>query len=94
MAITLGKLGRHDEALQEYRELQRSGGGMELRLAQTLEHLGRDDEAESWFRAALAGDGDPAALVPELHLRRGRPEEAVPPGSSASVALHPTTRTR
>jgi hypothetical protein len=40
---------------------------VDLRLAQTLEHLGRDDEAEAAFRQALAGDsagGGDAAVRP------------------------------
>jgi tetratricopeptide (TPR) repeat protein len=79
LALTLGKLGRHEQALEQYRELQRSAGGMELRLAQTLERLGRDGEAEAAYRAALAGESASDALIPfGVHLvRRGRPEEAL-----------------
>ncbi len=88
LALTLGKLGRHAEALERFRELQASSGGMEVRIALTLERLGRDAEAEAQFRAALAdpsegsGRSDSArienVMVPfGLHLlRRGRPEEA------------------
>jgi tetratricopeptide (TPR) repeat protein len=78
-ALVLGKLGRHAEALLELEALQRDSGGMELRIAQTLERLGRDDEAERSFRALLAGPDPAAAWLPfGLHLlRRGRAEEAV-----------------
>jgi tetratricopeptide (TPR) repeat protein len=79
LAATLGRLGRYEEALEEYRAVHRSRGGQEVKLAQTLERLGRDDESEALYGRALAGAGRLGALVPfGLHLlRRGRPEEAV-----------------
>ena len=63
---------------------------MELRIAQTLERLGRDPEAEAPYRAAIAGKDGDGALVPcGLHLmRRGQPEEAL--GLlQRFVAVHP-----
>lgn len=79
-ALVLGKLGRYAEALEELQRLHGSCGGMELRIAQTLERLERDDEAEGWFRRALETEHATDALVPfGVHLlRRGRPEEALP----------------
>jgi tetratricopeptide (TPR) repeat protein len=79
IAITLGKLGRYHEALERFQQLQQSSGGMEVRLARTLERLGRDDEAEMFYRRALQGETRSDALLPfGLHLlRRDRPGEAI-----------------
>jgi tetratricopeptide (TPR) repeat protein len=79
IAITLGKLDRHQEAFEVYRDLQETAGGMEVRLARTSERLGRDPEAEAFYRKALEGERPEEALLPfGLHLlRRGRPGEAI-----------------
>lgn len=79
LAVTLGKLGRHAEALEQYRLLARSAGGMQTQIAQTLERLGRDEEAESAYRRALQEQMQPDTLLRlGMHfLRRGRPADAV-----------------
>lgn len=78
-ALALGKLGRDHEALKELRTLQESAGGQELRLARTLERLGRDVEADTHYRAALERGTQPEALPAyAAHLLRlGRSREAV-----------------
>ena len=89
LAVTLSKLDRHGEALENYLRVQASSGGMELELARTLERLGRDEDAERFYREAL-DEGDPEALVPfGVHLlRRGRPDEAIP-WLERFIDLHP-----
>jgi tetratricopeptide (TPR) repeat protein len=89
-AIALGKLGRHQDALKQFQWLQQSKGGMEVKLAQTLERLGRDDEAETFYRKALDGEDRSEALTHfGLHLLRlGRPVEAVACFESF-LELHP-----
>jgi tetratricopeptide (TPR) repeat protein len=78
-ALVLSKLGMNEAALAEFRRLQQTRGRMEIRLARTLERLGRDAEAEEQYRLALAGeDRDDALVIFGAHLiRRGRPEEAI-----------------
>lgn len=90
-ALTLAKLGRYEEALRGFEELQRASGGMEVRIAQALDHLGRQEEAEASYRAALAGPNEAGARVPfGLHLlRRGRPQEALE-HFERFLAAHPT----
>lgn len=78
-ALVLGQLGRNAESLAVLEALQAVDGGMELRLAGTLERLGRSDEARTWREQALAGPLRPQALVPVAlyELGRGDPARAV-----------------
>ncbi len=80
LALVEGKLGRYEEALALLRRVQAARGGVLVRIAQTLERLGREDEAEATYRAALEEASRPLALVPfALHwLRLGRPADALP----------------
>jgi len=78
-ALVLGALGRPAESLAALEALHANGGGMELRLAGTLERLGRSDEARAWREQALAGPLRSQALVPVAlyELGRGEPSRAV-----------------
>lgn len=87
--MTLVKLGRNQEALAEYQRLHLERGGLEGKLAQVLERLGRDEEAEALYRQAVARDGDEARVPFGVHLlRRGRAAEAREV-LAAFVANHP-----
>lgn len=80
IALALSNLGRNHEALRLFEELQQSRGGMELRLAQTLDLLGREQDARAMFERALQGGQRGQSLAPfGFHwLRAGEPERAVP----------------
>jgi tetratricopeptide (TPR) repeat protein len=56
LALAMGRLGRDREALQEFLRLQEETGKVELHVARTLERLGRDPEAETYYRQALASE--------------------------------------
>ncbi|MEZ5963425.1 MAG: tetratricopeptide repeat protein [Planctomycetota bacterium] len=79
-ALVLTKLGRYAESLQLYRDVERSNGGMAVKIAQTLDRLGQRDEAERAYLDALAGGLREEALLPyALHLlSRDRFAPAVP----------------
>ena len=61
-------------------------------LGQLLQGLGRDDEAQAEFEAAIAAEpafAQPYINLAALHLRKGQPEKARP--LLATVARFPST---
>jgi Flp pilus assembly protein TadD len=79
-AFLLGRLGRNAEALAELEAVHAARGGNELDVAAALERLGRDVEAETWFRRALAAPeprADAATRFAVHLMRRRRASEAV-----------------
>jgi tetratricopeptide (TPR) repeat protein len=79
-ALLLGRLGRNADALLDLEAVHAARGGNELDVATALERLGRDDEAEVWYRLALTSKvpraDAPTRLAVHL-LRRNRAVEAV-----------------
>jgi tetratricopeptide (TPR) repeat protein len=79
-AVLLGRLGRTEEALAELETVHAARGGNELDVATALERLGRESEAESWYRRALAAPQprpDAPARFARFLVQRGRAAEAV-----------------
>ncbi|MEV4136721.1 tetratricopeptide repeat protein [Dactylosporangium sp. NPDC049742] len=78
LGLTLGDLGRSDEAERHYREAIRLGEPFARNnLANLLAQKGADDEAEAMYRAAISsGWPDAAYNLGVLLTRRGRVQEA------------------
>jgi tetratricopeptide (TPR) repeat protein len=86
LALTLGRAGRELEALPLYEQLQRSEGGMEVRLGQTLLRLGRHDEAIVWLESAVAAhpdDADARMFLADACSAAGRGADAIAAGERA-----------
>jgi tetratricopeptide (TPR) repeat protein len=81
LALVLGRLGRHEEALAEWSALHDATGRHALRLAAALERTGRVAEAEARHREAVAADpaDEPLKALGMFLLRHGRPDEALEP---------------
>jgi len=78
IAATREMMGQHEAALREYQELRAEGGGLAVEIAEVLDHMGRDAEAETFYRQAVEGpvkDNARIAYAKRL-LRRGRAADA------------------
>lgn len=82
-ALALARLGRHAEAVEGFTQVEAAGFRkalvLHMKRAQSLGALGRWEEAESDWTAALAEDrGNPWLLQQraQVRARAGRPEDA------------------
>jgi tetratricopeptide (TPR) repeat protein len=76
----LREAGRYTEALEVFRELVRLGKPYHMDVGQVLDALGRPDEAEQEYRAAIVQPGfnpDALMLLGGNLQKRGRVDEAV-----------------